>query len=94
MKKESSKKDKLISQLIQSSGLPKAAFSGYAKIDLTGNEEADIDGCKGIIEYSSDKIMLDLGNCCASFCGDSLEMQNFDDERTVIRGKFLSIDFS
>ena len=88
------KKDKLISQFIQSSGLPKSAFNGYAKIDLTGNEEADIDGCKGIIEYSKGKITLDLGNCCASFCGDALEMQNFDDERTVIHGKFLSIEFS
>ena len=88
------KKDKLLSQLIQSSGLPKSAFNGYAKIDLTGNEEANIDGCKGIIEYSSEKITLNLGNCCASFCGDSLEMQNFDEECTVIKGKFLSIDFS
>jgi sporulation protein YqfC len=88
------KKEKLKSQLIQNTGLPKAAFNGYAQINLTGNEEADIDGCKGIIEYSSEKITLNLGNCCASFCGDSLGMQNFDDERTVISGKFLSIEFS
>lgn len=88
------KKEKLLSQLIQNSGLPKSAFNGYAQIDLTGNEEASIDGCKGIIEYSSEKITLNLGNCCASFCGDSLEMQTFDEERTVIKGKFLSIEFS
>lgn len=88
------KKGKPITQFIQSSGLPKAAFDGYAKIDLISNEEADIDGCKGIIEYSKNKITLNLGNCCASFCGNSLEMQNFDDERTIIHGKFSSIEFS
>ncbi len=86
--------DNIKARLIQSSGLPKAAFDGYAQIDLIGNEEAIIDGCKGIIEYSEDKITLNLGKICASFCGDGLSMNAFDCEQTVIRGNFLSIQFS
>ena len=88
------KKEQIISGLIQSSGLPKAAFNGYAQIELTSNEEAVIDGCKGIIEYSEEKIALNLGNTCAEFRGKRLEMKIFEYEQTVITGKFTSICFS
>lgn len=83
-------KEKFISR----SGLPKCAFDGYAQIDLVGNEEAVIDGCKSIIEYSSEKIVLGLGRICIAFCGDGLEMNVFDGEQAVIKGKFLTIEFS
>ena len=74
--------------------IPKTAFNGYAQIDLVGNEEAVIDGCKSIIEYSSEKIALNLGRICAEFCGNGLTMSAFDGEQTVIKGKFLNINFS
>ncbi len=81
-------------KLIERSGLPKPVFDGYAQIDLVGNEEAVIDGCKSILEYSDEKIALNLGKICVAFCGDSLTMNAFDGEQTVIKGKFLNIEFS
>ncbi len=87
-------KENIKEKLINRSGLPKPAFDGYAQIDLIGNEEAVIDGCKSIIEYSSDRIVLNLGKICIAFCGDELEMNAFDGEQTVIKGKFLTIEFS
>ena len=49
---------------------------------------------QSILEYSDEKISLNLGKVCVAFCGDSLTMSAFDGEQTVIRGKFLSIEFS
>ncbi|MBQ8027250.1 MAG: YabP/YqfC family sporulation protein [Clostridia bacterium] len=88
------KKEQLISGLIQGSGLPKQAFDGYAQIELTGNEEAVIDGCKGIIEYSDEKITLNLGKICAEFSGSGLEMKTFEYEQAIIKGTFINIGFS
>ena len=88
------KRDELFSRLLQSSGLPKSALNGYALIELIGNEEAMIDGCKGIIEYNEDKISLNLGNVCAAFVGDELEMSSFEDEQATVKGKFLRIEFN
>ena len=86
--------ENLKEKLINRSGLPKPVFDGYAQIDLVGNEEAVIDGCKSILEYSDEKIALDLGKVCIAFCGDGLTMSVFDGEQTVIKGKFLTIEFS
>lgn len=88
------KKEQLISGLIKSSGLPQSAFDGYAQIDLISNTQARIDGCKGIIEYSDEKISLNLGNVCAEFCGADMSMNAYEDEQVVINGKFAAINFT
>lgn len=88
------KKEQLISELIRGTGLPQSAFDGYAQIDLISNTRAIIDGCKGIIEYSGEKISLNLGNVCAEFCGAELKMNAFEDEQVVLNGRFSTINFT
>lgn len=88
------KKEQLISELIRGTGLPQSAFDGYAQIDLISNTRAIIDGCKGIIEYSEEKISLNLGNVCAEFCGAELNMNAFEDEQVVLNGRFSTINFT
>ncbi|MBQ5823717.1 MAG: YabP/YqfC family sporulation protein [Clostridia bacterium] len=88
------KKNSLISGLIKDIDLPKTAFNGYAQTEIISNTEARIDGCKGIIEYSEEKISLNLGNICAQFCGSRLELKLFEDEQAVINGCFSAINFS
>jgi sporulation protein YqfC len=88
------KKNPLISELIKNSDLPKTAFNGYAQTELISNTEARIDGCKGIIEYSNEKISLNLGNISAQFCGNGLELKLFENEQAVINGFFSAINFS
>ena len=88
------KKEQLISELIRGTGLPQSAFDGYAQIDLISNTRAIIDGCKGIIESSEEKISLNLGNVCAEFCGAELNMNAFEDEQVVLNGRFSTINFT
>lgn len=88
------KKYPFISELIKGSDLPKTAFKGYAQTELISNTEARIDGCKGIIEYSEEKISLNLGNVCAEFCGSQLVLRLFESEQAVINGCFSAINFS
>ncbi len=88
------KKEQLISELIRGTGLPQSAFDGYAQIDLISNTRAIIDGCKGIIEYSEEKISLNLGNVCAEFCGAELNMNAFEDEQVILNGRFSTINFT
>ncbi len=88
------KKEQLISELIRGTGLPQSAFDGYAQIDLISNTQATIDGCKGIIEYSENKISLNLGKICAEFCGTNLGINTFEDGQAVLNGKFTTINFT
>ena len=73
--------------------MPESVFNGTAQMELYGNSEAVIQGCKGIVEYDEDLIRLDTGNLVIRFRGAGLEIKCFTEVQTVVRGQFISIDF-
>lgn len=73
--------------------IPPLASKSCAHIELFANTSAGIEGCRGIVEYSEDKIVMNLGNVCAKFCGTDLIIRSFDGEAAVICGTFHTIEF-
>ncbi|MDD6022416.1 MAG: YabP/YqfC family sporulation protein [Acutalibacteraceae bacterium] len=67
---------------------------GAAEITLTGNKRAIIDGAKGVVEYNPGCVRLNLGRLCLRFCGESLTIKTLSDDKTVVEGTILSMDFS
>jgi sporulation protein YqfC len=63
-------------------------------IQLEGNSELILDGCKGIMEYETDRIKICTDTVAVTVTGDSLTIRTFALEQIIISGKILSVDFS
>lgn len=69
------------------------ALSGEPKIEMLGNREIIIDGCKGVVEYGENLIKLNTGEYVLSVLGDALVIKSFDGSVAVISGKIAEITF-
>lgn len=74
-------------------GLPRTLVAGLNYMEMLGNREAVIDGCKGILDYSDDKIKLNLGDRTICFSGSGLCIKALSCEQAVITGIICTIDF-
>lgn len=82
-KKEKNQAKKLVTDL----------FSDEAKIEMLGNREMIIDGCKGVVEYEETIIKLSLGEYVLSLSGDNLLICSFNNSVAVISGQICEISF-
>lgn len=48
-------------KLTQELEIPQAALRGVSHMELSGNREAIVEGCKGVVEYDEGIIRLNLG---------------------------------
>lgn len=62
-------------------------------INIIGNKEVSIDGCKGVIDYYDNLIKIKLIKGAAVFSGSALTLCEFSDSGAVIRGNIESIEF-
>lgn len=63
------------------------------KIEMLGNREIIVDGCKGVVEYGENLIKLNTGEYVLSVLGDGLVIKSFDGSVAVISGKIAEITF-
>lgn len=69
------------------------ALNNEPKIEMLGNREIIIDGCKGVVEYGENLIKLNTGEYVLSVIGDGLIIKSFDGSVAVISGKIAEITF-
>lgn len=63
-------------------------------IELYGNSEAVIDGCKGVSDYSESFIKLDLGQKKVKISGDALTVSSYIYESASVKGNIVSVEFT
>ena len=68
-------------------------FQEEPRIEMLGNREIIIDGCKGVVEYDENIIKLSLGETVLSLLGDGLIIKSFDNDIAVICGQISEISF-
>lgn len=68
-------------------------YLNEAKIEMLGNREIIIDGCKGVIEYDENTIKLNIGDLALCLVGTDMVIESFDSGVAIIRGRFAEIDF-
>ncbi len=73
--------------------LPRTALGGNAHIELAGNREAFVDGCKGVLAYDDCCIRLNLGRLVVCFTGSDLSIGALSMEQAVISGNIAGISF-
>ena len=67
---------------------------GAAQIELAGNREAVIDGCKGVIAYDEGMVRLAIPNMTVLYRGRELGMRCLAGESVIIEGIIDAIEFS
>jgi len=63
-------------------------------IELEGNRELILDGCKGILEYDDGKIKICTNLLTVLITGDELFIRTYTDDQIIVGGKIISIEFS
>ena len=74
--------------------VPQNMFESYSQIVLSGNREAVLDGCQGVIEYEDDFIKLKIGRQMVKFTGQNLQIKCMTGENVMIDGVILSVEFA
>ncbi len=97
MKKKNCRKEnrgeKLMDSISRSLDLPADAVSGYAHIELSGNKEAIIEGCCGVLEYSDSVIALNTGRLTVRVCGCELTIVSMQNGQVIIKGTITGLDY-
>lgn len=63
------------------------------KIEINSDKEAVVYGCRGILEYSPERIRLITSKMTIRFCGFELFISSMDRAAVIITGKIASIEF-
>ena len=79
--------------IMESLQLPKDILNGDMRITLTGYREAWIENYKGILEYSSESIILQGKNGKVQFVGKRLTIDYYTNEDMKLTGKITSINY-
>ena len=63
-------------------------------IEISDNTSATIEGCKGVVEYSTKVIRVNLGKYIVSFVGRNMNLKYISSSSLIVEGFFLNIEFS
>lgn len=67
-------------------------YSTEPHIELIGSSELIINGLKGIGEYTSERIKIDLGRYIITICGADLYINSFNRDGAIINGLIISLE--
>ncbi len=93
-RRKNKNKKEIAYRLSKTFEMPENVFSGGAQMEILGNREAIVDGCKGVIEYDDEIIRLSTGNMIVCFRGVGLEIKGLTASNAVISGMITAIEFS
>jgi len=62
-------------------------------IELYGNKQIIVEGCKGVIDYCEDFLKLDLGNITLKVTGRDLIIESYIYEQIDLKGEIVSVEF-
>ena len=79
--------------IVESLKLPKDTMLGAAIVTVTGNREAFIENYKGIIEYTTESIVLQGKNCKICFEGKRLSIDYYTNEDMKISGSIDAVRY-
>lgn len=63
-------------------------------MEINGNREAVVDGCGGILEYSSETVRIRTGKMIVRFGGRGLAIRSLTADALVVTGFITGIEFA
>lgn len=74
-------------------GFPATVSPYVPDIHIEGTQEVSVEGCRGILEYEKDRIVLRLCNKCVMIQGSRLTMRSYFGNHIRIMGDIISVSF-
>lgn len=93
MKKRENKKENLLDVLSKKYEIQKESLFGGTHIEISGNTEAIVEGCLGVLEYGDSVISLNTAKLTVRINGADLTITSFQNGQAVITGIIASVDF-
>ncbi len=87
------KKQIIREKIAEEIGIPKTMVEGFNHIELFGNREAIVNECRGILEYSENRIKLNLGRISVLFTGSDLCMKEYGSSYASVSGDIMTVEF-
>lgn len=72
----------------------KKAMGELPFFEMDGNREVRVEGCKGVLEYSTSVIRINTNQMVTCFKGRGLNLKSLSPTSLVIVGFITSIDFT
>ena len=79
--------------IVESLKLPKDTMLGASIVTVTGNREAFTENYKGILEYTTESIVLQGKNCKICFEGKRLSIDYYTNEDMKISGSIETVRY-
>ncbi|MEE0418526.1 MAG: YabP/YqfC family sporulation protein [Lachnospiraceae bacterium] len=89
----SSKKKSLYHKLSAAAQIPEDLADGAVLVTMTGQEEVCVENYKGIIEYTSSRLMLQTKNCKLEIQGKHLYISYYTGEEMKVTGHIEQISY-
>ena len=87
------RKDSVGRKAFQLLELPQGILADTSHIEIMGDREATIEGVKGVMEYDSNQVKLNIGKKILRFTGQALSLKCLTDESAIIEGEIASVEF-
>ncbi len=73
--------------------LPESAFGGCSYIEIESDRSVKINGCKEIIDYSSEKVILSSNEFDILVIGRGLTLMSYGSNTAMIKGEICGLSF-
>jgi sporulation protein YqfC len=93
VKIENQRKSTLLQKVARVMELPVDLISGMSHMELSGNREAVVDGCNGVLEFDENIVRLSAGKFIIRFSGRGLILKELTQSSVVVEGFIISIEF-
>ena len=85
--------NKFVKKLSELMALPVDVMTGIPVFTLRGHEELEADGCTGILEYSSERVVLAMKQEKMTVTGEGLLLTDFRNMTLLVQGNIRSVAF-
>lgn len=69
------------------------SYASSPHLEIVGDSQCVVDGLQGILEYTKERIKIDLGKYAVLFIGSDLYINSLSHEGAVVEGTIISMEF-
>ena len=73
--------------------LPGELLPGCGRLTLSGGRRALVEGQRGILEYTAERIVVSFGREKLSLMGDDLRLKAMNAEQLLVTGRIRSLEW-
>ncbi len=73
--------------------LPDGTLTRGIRMEITDNRRVVAEGCKRVLKYEEDCVVLDTPCGAVRFCGQGLRVERFSSVGTAVDGRLLTVEF-